>query len=110
MVRDYQIDNLLPFIIRKDFWLQGYVRRHGNTRDVLRLEGRSFWSRLYYSLPNPVKEPNLEQLVQFLGVNIKMYGKYRHSRISVPISSTSIIFAMVSPTEETHPVEIVHSN
>jgi hypothetical protein len=80
------------------------MRRHMNTRDVLRLKGRSLWSRLYYSLPDPVKEPNLEQLVQFLGVNIKMNGESRPSRPSVPVTSSSIISSMAAPAEETHPV------
>jgi hypothetical protein len=104
MVRDNRIDNLLPSIICRDFWLQGHMRRHMNTRDILRLEGRSLWSGLYYSFPNPVEEPSLEQLVQFLGVNIKMNGESRPSRPSVPVTSSSIISAMAAPAEETHPV------
>jgi hypothetical protein len=71
--------------------------RNENARDVLRLERRYFWSRVYYSMTNPVKEPILEQLVQFLGVNIKMYGKSRPSRTSVPISPASVISAMAFP-------------
>jgi hypothetical protein len=75
-----------------------------NTKDILRLIGRSLWSRLYYPLPNLVEEPNLEKLVQFLGVSIKMNGESRPSRPSVPVTSSSIISAMVAPVEETHPV------
>jgi hypothetical protein len=82
--------------------------RNENARDVLRLERRSFWSRVYYSMTNLVKEPNLEQLVQFLGINIKMDGKSRPSRPSVPISPASVISSMAAPTEETHPVAVVH--
>jgi hypothetical protein len=78
-----------------------------NNMVVLRLEGRSLWSRLYYSFPNPVKEPILEQLVQFLGINIKMNGESRPSRPSVLVSSSSIISTMSAPTEETHPIAIV---
>jgi hypothetical protein len=58
-----------------------------------------FWLRVYYSMTNPVKEPILEQLVQFLGINIKMDGKSRPFRPSVPISPASVIYAMASPTE-----------
>jgi hypothetical protein len=43
-----------------------------NTRDILRLEGGSLWSRMHYPLPNPIEEPILKQLVQLMGVNIKM--------------------------------------
>jgi hypothetical protein len=71
MVRDNQVDNLLLSIICKDFWLQGNMRRNENSKDVLRLERRSFYLRVYYSMPNPVKEPILEQLVQFLGITSK---------------------------------------
>jgi hypothetical protein len=98
------IDNLLASIICRYFWLQGHMRMHMNTRDFLSLKGGSLWLRLYYSLPNPVKEPSLEQLVQFMGVNIKMNGESRPSRPSVPITSSSIIYAMAAPDEETHHV------
>jgi hypothetical protein len=80
------------------------MRRNTNAKDILRLEGVSLWSRLYYSFPDPVKEPILEQLVQFMGINIKMNGKSRPSRPSVPVSPSSIISSMAAPTEETHPV------
>jgi hypothetical protein len=83
------------------------MRRHMNTRDVLRLEGGYLWSRLYYSLPNLVEEPILKQLVQFLGINIKMNGESKPFRPSVPVSSSSIISAMAAPTEETHLVAAV---
>jgi hypothetical protein len=73
--------------------------RNENARDVLRLERRYFWPRVYYSMTNPVKEPILELLVQFLGINIKMDGKSRPSRPSVPISPASVISSMVAPTE-----------
>jgi hypothetical protein len=66
------------------------------------LEMRYLWSRVYYSMTNPIKEPNLEQLVQFLGINIKMDGKSRPSRLLVPISPAFVISAMIAPTEETH--------
>jgi hypothetical protein len=72
MVGDCRIDNLLPSIIFRNFWLHGYMRRHKNTRDILRLEGRPLWSRLNYPLPNPIEEPSLKQLVQLLGIDIKM--------------------------------------
>jgi hypothetical protein len=107
MVRDNRVDNIIPSIIFRDFWLQGYIRRHRNTRDVLRLEGRSLWSRVYYSFPNPVKEPKLEQLVQFLGINIKMNEESRPSRTSVLVSSSSIISSMAAPTEENHHVAVI---
>jgi hypothetical protein len=58
-------------------------------------------------MTNPIKNPSLEQLVQFLGINIKMNGKSRSSRTSLPISPTSVISAMDAPTEETHPVETI---
>jgi hypothetical protein len=66
------IDDLLPSIIFRNFWLHGYMRRNMNTRDILRLEGRPLWSGLNYPFPNPIEEPNLKQMVQLLGVNIKM--------------------------------------
>jgi hypothetical protein len=91
-----------------DFWLQGNMSRNENARDVLRLEGGSLWPRVYYSMTNLVKKPILEQLVQFLGINIKMNGKSRPSRTSVPISPASVISSMAAPTEETHPIAIVH--
>jgi hypothetical protein len=75
-----------------------------DTRDILRLEGRSLWSRLYYSFPDLVKETNLEQLVQFLEVIIKMNRESRPSRPSILVTSSSIISSMNAPTEETHPV------
>jgi hypothetical protein len=56
---------------------------------------------------NLVTKPSLEQLVQFLGINIKMNGKYRPSRTSGTISPTSVISTMVSRTEETHPVATI---
>jgi hypothetical protein len=84
------------------------MKRNKNASDVLRLEGGSLWSRLHYSLPDPVKEPNLEQLVQFLGINLKMNGKSRPSRPSVPVSPSFVISAIVAPTVETHPVVAVH--
>jgi hypothetical protein len=80
------------------------MRRHINTRDILRLEGRSLWSRLYYSFPSPVEEPKLKQLVQLLRFNIKMNREYRPSRPSVPVTSSFVISAMASLAEETHPV------
>jgi hypothetical protein len=46
----------------------------------------------------------LKQLVQFLGVNIKMNRESRPSRPSVPVTSSSIISAMATPAEENHPV------
>jgi hypothetical protein len=53
MVRDKWVDNLFPSIICRDFWFQGYMRRNENYKDILRLEGRSLWLRVYYSVPNP---------------------------------------------------------
>jgi hypothetical protein len=83
--------------------------RNMNARDVLRrMERRYFWSRVHYSMTNPIKEPILEQLVQFLRINIKMDGKSRPSMASVPISPASVISAIVAPTEKSHPVAAVH--
>jgi hypothetical protein len=73
--------------------------RNGNARDVMRMEMRSFWPRVNYSMTNLVKKPILEQFVQFLGINIKMDGKSRPSRTSVPISLASVISLIVAPTE-----------
>jgi hypothetical protein len=82
--------------------------RNENARDVLRrLERGSFWSRVHYSMANPIKEPILEQLVQFLGINIKMDRKSRPPMASIPISPASVISAIVAPTEKTHPVATV---
>jgi hypothetical protein len=80
------------------------MMRHNNTRDVLRLEGRSLWSRMYYPLSDLVEEPNLKQLVQLLGINIKMNRESRPSRPSIPVTSSSIVSSMASYAEETHPV------
>jgi hypothetical protein len=108
MVRDKWVDNLLPSIICGKFQLQGHMWRNGNTMDVLsRLERRYFWSRVHYSMTNPIKEPILEQLVQFFRIGVKMDRKSRPSMASVPISPASIIFSSVSPTEKSHHVTIV---
>jgi hypothetical protein len=63
-------------------------------------------SRLYYLFPDLVKEPNLEQLVQFPGINIKMNGESRPSRPSVRVSSSFIISTMAISTEEYHHVAV----
>jgi len=61
MVRDRMVDDLFPTIICGDFRLQGHMWRNENARDVLRrLKRGSFWSRVNYSMANPIKEPNLE--------------------------------------------------
>jgi hypothetical protein len=72
MVGDCQIDNLLPSMFFKNFWLHGYMRRNMNTMDILRLEGRPLWSRLNCPFHNPIEEPNLKQLIQLMGIDIKM--------------------------------------
>jgi hypothetical protein len=46
-----------------------------------------------------VEEPNLEQLVYFLGVRIKMNGESRSFIPSVPVTYSSIVSSMFSPTE-----------
>jgi hypothetical protein len=107
MVRDSQFDDLLPSIIYGDFWLQGHMWRNMNARDVLKLERGSFWLSVYYSMTNPFKEPILEPLVQFLGINIKRDGKSRPSRTTVPISLASVISSIVAPTKKSHHVAIV---
>jgi hypothetical protein len=58
-------------------------------------------------MANPIKEPNLEQLVQFLRINVKMDRKSSPPMASVPFSPASIISAIVSPTEKDHLVATV---
>jgi hypothetical protein len=107
MVRDRLVDDLLPSIICGDFRLQRHMWRNDNTRDILkRLERGSFWSRVHYSMDNPIKEPNLEQLVQLLRIIVKMDRKFRPPMASVPISPPSVISAIATPIE-THPVATV---
>jgi hypothetical protein len=55
-------------------------------------------------MANPIKEPNLEQLVQFLRVNVKMDRKSRPPMASIPISPASVILTIVASTEKSHPV------
>jgi hypothetical protein len=75
-----------------------------NTKDILHLEGRFLWSGLYYPFPDLVEEPILKQLVQLLGVIIKMNREYMPSRPSVLVTSPSSISAMDALAEENHPV------
>jgi hypothetical protein len=82
--------------------------RNENVGDILRrLERGYFWSRVHYPMANPIKEPILEQLVQFLWVNVKMYIKYRPPMASIPISPAYVISTIVASTEKSHPVETV---
>jgi hypothetical protein len=77
--------------------------RNENTRDILRrLERGYFWSRVHYSMANPIKEPNLEQMVQLLRIIVKMDRKSRPPMASVPISPASVISTIAAPTEKYH--------
>jgi hypothetical protein len=58
-------------------------------------------------MANPIKEPSLEQLVQFLRVNIKMDRKSRPPMASIPISPASVISTIVASTEKSHHVAII---
>jgi hypothetical protein len=108
MVRDRLVDNLLPTVICGDFGLQRHMWRNENARDILRrLERGYFWSRVHYPMANPIKEPILEQLVQFLRVNVKMDRKSRPPMASIPISPASVISTIVASTEKAHPVATI---
>jgi hypothetical protein len=92
MLRDMLVDDLFPTIICGDFKLQRHMWRNANGRDILsRLKRGYFWSRVHYSMANLIKEPILEQLVQFLRINVKMDRKFRPPMTSVPISPTYVI-------------------
>jgi hypothetical protein len=61
MVRYKQVDDLLPTIICGDFRMQRHMWRNKNAWHILRrLERGYFWSRVHYSMANPIKEPILE--------------------------------------------------
>jgi hypothetical protein len=108
MVRERSVDDLLPTIICTDFMLQRHMWRNRNVRDILRrLERGSLYSTVHYSMANPIKEPNLEQLVQFLRISVKMDRKSRPLMALIPISSASVILAIVVSTEKAHPVAVV---
>jgi hypothetical protein len=109
MVRDRLVDDLLPTIICGDFRLQRHMWRNENAWDILRrLERGYLWSIVHYSMANPVKEPNLKHLVQFLRVSVKMDRKSRPLMASIPISPTSVISAIAPSTEKAHPVETIY--
>jgi hypothetical protein len=73
--------------------------------DILRrLKKGSFWSRVQYSMANPIKEPILEQPVQFLRINVKMDRKSRPPMASIPISPASIISTIIASIEKSHSV------
>jgi hypothetical protein len=75
-----------------------------DTRNILGLEGRPLWSRLNYTLANPIEEPILKNTVQILSIDIKMYLESGPSRRSILVTSYPIIFSMTASAEETHPV------
>jgi hypothetical protein len=108
MERDRLVDDILTTIICEDFRILRHMWRNNNSRDISRrLERKSFWSRVNYSMANPIKEPNLEQLVQFLRVIVKMDKKSRPPMASIPISLASVILTIVASTEKTHPVATI---
>jgi hypothetical protein len=108
MVRYMLVDDLLPTIICGDFRLQRHMWRNMNSRDILRrLERGYFWSRVHYSMDNPIKEPSLEQLVQLLRVNVKMDRKSRPPMDSIPISRASVISTIVASIEKANPVATI---
>jgi hypothetical protein len=91
MVRDKLVENILPTIICRDFRLQRHMWRNENAGNILRrMEMGYFWSRVHYPMANPIKEPILEQLVQFLRVNIKMDRKSRPPMALISISPVSV--------------------
>jgi hypothetical protein len=68
------------------------------------LERGSLYSRVHYPMANPIKEPSLEQLVQFLRVSVEMDRKSRPPMASIPISTASVVSTIVASTKKTHPV------
>jgi hypothetical protein len=58
-------------------------------------------------MANAIKEPNLEQLVQFLRVDVKMDRKCRPLMASISISPTSVILTTAASTEKSHPIATV---
>jgi hypothetical protein len=60
MVGDCWVNNLFPSIILDNFWLQIYIGRHRDTRNILGLEGRPLWYKLNNPLPNPIEKPILK--------------------------------------------------
>jgi hypothetical protein len=57
-------------------------------------------------MANPIKEPSLEQLVQFLWVSVKMDSKSRPHMASITISPASVILTIVASTEKSHTIAI----
>jgi hypothetical protein len=58
-------------------------------------------------MANTIKEHILEQLVQFLRVNVKMDRKSRPSMALIPMSPASIISTIAASTEKSHLVATV---
>ena len=58
-------------------------------------------------MANLIKEPNLEQLVQFLWVSVKMDRKSRPHMALIQISTASVIFSIVVCTEKSHHVATI---
>jgi hypothetical protein len=74
---------------------------NGNAMDVLRRMKRGrYWTRVNYSMENPIKEPILEKLVQFLRIDVKMDGKSRPPLALNLISPASVISAIATSTKK----------
>jgi hypothetical protein len=105
------VDNLLPTIVGRWFCSYRYMRRAWDARKVLMcLEGWYFRSGLKNPLAYKVDEPNLENMVQFLGVDIKLYGEPRSSVTPLPIFSTSFTSSITTSTEKSHHVAIFNQS
>jgi hypothetical protein len=74
------------------------------------LEGWSLRSWLKNPLAYKVEEPNLENMVQFLGVIIKMYGEPRSSVTPFPISPTYFTSTIIASAEKSHFVAIFNQS
>jgi len=58
-------------------------------------------------MANPIKEPNLEQLVQFSRVNVKMDRKSRPPMALILISPASVISTIAASSEKSHIVATI---
>jgi hypothetical protein len=63
MVGDCRVNNLLPFVVLRNFRLQRNMRGYMDTRDMLGIERRPLQSRLDYPLSNQIEKSSLENMV-----------------------------------------------
>jgi hypothetical protein len=101
VVGDRLVDNFFPTIISGDFGLQRHMWRNENARKILRrLKRGSVRSGMQDTMANQIKKPSLKQLVQLLWINIEMNRKPRPFMASLPVTSASVISAIVASTEK----------